>query len=274
MTPTTLTRPEPASTTPPTRPRRPWLLVTLAVAAALAALVAFVAVVDDDADVATETTTTLEEPTTTDESPGTTAAPATTAVPTTATGSITSEEATGVVWPDPASGTAYDSAEAAVAGVAESLLGFAGPVYGEFMPGDARSGELEVRAAADGPATNVGVRQMSDGHWYVLFAATSEVEVIMPVAGTAIDHPLEVEGWGRGFEGQVRVAVYERGATTALGEGFFTAGSAEDPAPFTGAVEWDNPGGGWGVVVASTAGGADGSTWAASAFPVGFIGGD
>lgn len=83
-----------------------------------------------------------------------------------------------------------------------------------------------------------------------MFAATGEVELLLPTAGSAIDHPLQVEGWGRAFEGQVRVA------------------------GFDGDLEWDNPGGGWGLVVAAVSGGDATLTWAASPLPVGFIGGD
>lgn len=265
---------------PPGEQDRRWVPVVLAVVAALMALVVYLVVQDDDTDMATDTTTTSEATTTTGDEPTTTAgetttteAPATTdAIP--PFGGITAEEAATVVWPDPTGDTRYETPEDAVAGAAEELLGFADPVYGSFMAGDSRSGEVEVRAKVDGPATTVGVRQLSDDTWYVLFAAASELELTLPVPGSAIDHPLEVEGWGRGFEGQVRVAVFERGSTTPLGEGFFIAGSGEDPAPFKGAVEWENPGGGWGAVVATTASGADGSTWAATVVPVGFIGGD
>jgi hypothetical protein len=267
MEPTAPTPTARETTPPPDGPRRPWPAIILGAVAAVLAVVVIVLLVtdDDDSDVATGTTTTEAEETTT------TAGDATT---TTGAGSISDAEARDVVWPDP-SGTTYDSPEGAVESFAEELLGFGDPVYSEFMQGDSRSGEMEVRATADGPATTVAVRQMSDGSWYVLFAATSEIELITPVAGATVDHPMDVEGWGRGFEGQVRVAIYVRGDTEPLAEEFLTAGSGEDPEPFTGTLDWPVRGtGGWGVVVASTASGADGSTWAATAIPVGFIGGD
>ncbi len=47
---------------------------------------------------------------------------------------------------------------AAVRGFTEDLVGFTDPVYGEYQGGDSRSGEVEVRAAPDGPVTTVFVR--------------------------------------------------------------------------------------------------------------------
>jgi len=108
----------------------------------------------------------------------------------------------------------------------------------------------------------------------VLFAATSEVELLLPAAGSAIDTPLEVEGWGRGFEGQIGIRVHDRTDGSVLGEGFVTGGGVGELEAFSGEIEWENRGGGWGLVVAAVDGGADGSTWAATALPVGFIGGD
>ena len=279
---------EPAPTAPtgaPPQPPdagRPWPAIVLGVLAAILALVLIVVLVnddDDEDDVTTDSTTSeVEETTTTEAEETTTTAEETTTTEdtsdTTAPGGISDEEAANVVWPDPAGSDLYDDPLAAVAGFAEDLVGFVDPVYGEYQAGDSRSGEVEVRALPDGPATTVGVRQLSDDRWYVLFAASSEVELTEPAPASAIDTPLQVAGQARAFEGQVRIAVYGRGDTEPLGEGFETGGSGEALEPFSGEVEWDNPGGGWGAVVASTEGGPDGTTWAAATIPVGFIGGD
>lgn len=277
----------PAATEPPPPPgggqpggQRPWPAILLgALAAVLAVVLIVVALDDDDEDVATESTTTSEvEDTSTTEAEETTTTEATTttedAPDTTEPAGISDAEATTIAWPDPEGSTTYDEPLDATASFAEDVLGFDDPVYGEFQAGDSRSGEVEVRATTDGPVTTVGVRRMSDDNWYVLFAASSEVELSEPTAGSAIDHPLAVAGQARAFEGQVRVAVFERGDTEPLGEGFVTAGSGEALEAFDGQIDWENPGGGWGVVVATTEGGPDGTTWAATAVPVGFIGGD
>lgn len=261
---------------PPGGSAKPWPAIVLGVLAAVLAVVLVVVLAsdDDDEDVATNDTTTSEQTTSTTEATTTTTAETTTSTPGTTQPGLADAEAANVVWPDPTGDLRYDSPMAAVEGFAEDLLGFVDPTYSEFMQGDNRSGEAEVRAQPEGPATTVAVRQMSDDDWYVLFAASSEVALTEPTAQTAIDDPLQVSGQSRSFEGQVRVAVFERGSTEPLGEGFLTGGSGEALEPFTGEVAWANPGGGWGVVVASTEGGPDGTTWAATAVPVGFIGGD
>lgn len=271
---------EPTPTPPDdvrTRPSTPpWVAIALGVLAAALALILLIVLVtddDDDSDVVADTTTSTEAETTTTEEATTTTSEAATTTTTAAAGEMTDEEAANVVWPAPGSGET--EAVDAAGTFAEEVLGFVDPTYGDYQAGDNRSGEVEVRPVADGPVTTIGVRQMSDGAWYVVVVSSSEVELIRPAARSAIDHPLDVEGWGRGFEGQVRVAVFERGETTALGETSVTAGSGEDLEPFTGTLDWPARGtGGWGIVTATTAGGPDGTTWAATAVPVGFIGGD
>lgn len=236
--------------------------LVLAIAVVVAAVVVLlVAGSDDDETTATEpsTTTTTEGSTTT---------------PSTARPSVSDAEAATIVWPDPEGELTYDDSIAVVRDFAVELIGFEDPLYGAFQQGDDRSGEVEVRALQDGPATTVLVRQMSDDHWYVIAAVSSELELDTPTPGSAIDHPLQVAGRARAFEGQVRVAVYERGSTAPLGEGFVTASGTEELGPFAGDVSWANPGGGWGSVVLTTASAEDGSVWTAMAIPVGFIGGD
>lgn len=278
---------EPHTETSPTSPTGPpaggsrrtaWAVAALGAVVVVLLIVLFVvASGDDDDDVtADDTTTSVEESTTTEVDETTTSAAETTTStpPTSSPGAVTDEEAATVVWPDPFEGAGLEDPVEAATDFATEVLGFEDPVVGEMQQGDSRSGEVEVRPVADGPVTTIGVRQMSDDRFYVLFAGTSEVELVSPTAGSAIDHPLQVEGWGRGFEGQIAIRVHDRVTGDVLGEGFVTGSAGEEYEPFTGEISWDNPGGGWGAVVAAVAGGADGTTWAATALPVGFIGGD
>lgn len=252
---------------------------------ALAAVLAVVALVvgvllvtrDDDDGVRTVTSTSSSTTavTTTSSSAtsgGTTTSGSATTAP--GIGGLSSDEASSVVWPSPTGETAYGSAASAARGFAVDLVGFTDPVVGDFQQGDARSGEVEVRATADGPATTVLVRRMSDDRWYVIGATTADIQPSYPIAGTAIDTPLEVTGRARAFEGTVRVAVYGRGATEPLGEGFVTGSGGPDLGAFSGQIAWRNPVGGWGVVLFTVASAEDGRISAAVAIPVGFIGGD
>lgn len=279
MEPHTETTPPPPPGGPAAeRSRAAWALAAVAVVVTLVVVVLVLTSGDDDDDVATDDTTTSIEETTTTEAEETTTTEAeettTTGSTTTAPGAVTDAEAATVAWPDPLEGAGYDDPVEVATDFATEVLGFEDPVVGALQEGDSRSGEVEVQATDDGPVTTIGVRQMSDDRFYVLFAATSEVELLLPTAGSAIDAPLEVEGWGRGFEGQIEVRVHDRATGEPLGEGFVTGGGAAELEPFDGEIDWDNPGGGRGLVVASVPSGADGSTWAATALPVGFIGGD
>lgn len=275
---TQTTRPPAAPPSPPDGGGRslPIATIVLGLVAVALAIALIVATDDDDTEVSSvEATTTVTEPTTEATATTSTAEPPTTAAPsTTAGGAVSDEEAATIAWPAPDGDAAYDDPVVLTTDFAEQILGFEDPVVGPYQEGDSRSGEVEVRPLDDGPVTTVGVRRMSDDQLYVLFAATSEVELLLPTPGSAVDHPLQVEGWGRAFEGQVRVAVFDRSTGDELGHAFFTAGGEGELAPFDGDLEWDNPGGGWGLVVAAVSGGDATTTWAASALPVGFIGGD
>jgi hypothetical protein len=250
-----------------------WIVAGVALVAILvvAAVVLLGGDDDEDVDVVDSTTSTSEPTTSTTEAETTTTTEAST---TTTGGTVPDDEAATAVWPDPAGDVRYDDPVDAARGFAEDLVGFTDPVVGQLREGDSRSGEVDVQATGDGPVTTVLVRRFSDDAWYVLGAATEDIVLDDPVAGGAIDDPLVLSGQARAFEGTVQVAVFERGGTEPLGEGFVTAGGGGDLGPFEGEVSWSNPGGGWGSVVLYEISAEDGNVSHAMAIPVGFIGGD
>lgn len=239
---------------------------------------------DGDDDVATEpstTTTTAAEETTT--TAPTTAAPTTTEAATTTTGTsgggglapLGPDDAAFVVWPAPDGDVRYDDPVDAVTAFATELVGFTNPIVGELQQGDSRSGEIEVRADEQGPVTVVLVRQYGeDDSWWVIGAATADIEVDEPQPQQAIDDPLTVSGRARAFEGTVEVLVMADGQTEPLGTGVVTGRGDGVLGPFTGEIAWSNPGGGWGSVLFLTRSAEDGRVWQVTAIRVGFIGGD
>jgi hypothetical protein len=213
---------------------------------------------DDDGDVDTGGTTTTESATDT----------------TAGEDSLSPDELATAVWPFADGDLRYDDPTEAAAGFATDFLGFEDPVVGEFMQGDSRSGEVEIQPQDDGPVTTVFVRQLgSDDTWWVLGAATANIEFDYPVAGTAVDTPLEVTGSAQAFEGTVQVQVRVDGELDPIGEGFVTGGG-DSMQPFSGSVEFESPQGGWGAVVGLTLSAENGQVWEATVVRVGFIGGD
>ncbi|MBB5598996.1 Gmad2 immunoglobulin-like domain-containing protein [Neomicrococcus lactis] len=180
-------------------------------------------------------------------------------------------EAKNVVWPNPAGSLRYSSAEEAVQGFAEELVGFTDPVYGDVQQGDARSGEVEIRNdATSGAVTTVMFRQMSDGFFYILGAVSSETEPAMPAAGAAISSPVTVTGKSRAFEAVVNVHLYAHGTSARIGEAVVMGGSAEPLEPFTGSVTFAEPGAATGALVFLEYSAKDGSVYTAAAVPVSF----
>ncbi|MGL3805416.1 Gmad2 immunoglobulin-like domain-containing protein [Paeniglutamicibacter sp. R2-26] len=183
---------------------------------------------------------------------------------------LPSAEAATVVWPDPGGTLRYGTPESAAAGFAKELAGFAEPVYGTFMQGDARSGELEVRSSEGGAVTTVMLRQLSDGTWYAIGATSSEIRLDAPAAGAVVGSPLELSGSSRAFEAAVGVEVRAHGRPVPLGTGLVMGGAGPDLEPFSGSLEWENPGSGGGTLLLFIASAADGSAWTAAAVPVSF----
>jgi hypothetical protein len=244
------------------RPHRPTTLV-VALVVAVAVIAALVAVLvsqrDGEDDASTEPGTT-EEPVTTE--PATTAS---TAAPTTATTPTpTPGDTATAVFPDPSTSVRFDDPVAAARAFAVDFVGFTDPVVGEFMQGDARSGEVEVRPRADGPATTVFVRQLgADDTWWVLGSATGGITLDTPAAGDTVTSPVALTGRALAFEGNVEVEVREDGAREPIGTGFVTGGGDVE-RPFDGQVEFSAPTADRGALVLLTRSAEDGRVWQAA----------
>lgn len=180
-------------------------------------------------------------------------------------------EAKNVVWPNPSGIRRYSTPEDAVKGFAEDLVGFTNAVYGEVQQGDSRSGEISIRNEESSSAiTTVMFRQMSDGYFYVIAAVSSEINPQIPEAGTQVSSPVAVSGTSRAFEAVVNVHVYAHGTPARIGEGIVMGGSMGTLEPFSGDINFTNPGSGTGAVVFLEFSAKDGSVYAAAAAPVTF----
>ena len=93
--------------------------------------------------------------------PGTTdtSAPATT-VPVRSTTTVAPPAST-AVWPPAGAPAHYATPQAAAQAFVSGYIGFVDPIIGPFRRGDSRSGGVDVRPTASGPATVVLVRQLS-----------------------------------------------------------------------------------------------------------------
>jgi hypothetical protein len=238
------------------------LVAALVVAVALSA-VALAACGNEGGDTTSRTT----RPATTTVAPSTT--PSTT--PSTSP-STPVESTTTAVWPWSSSATRYSDPVAAARGFAVELVGFADPVVGEFRQGDARSGEVDVRAKATTTPTTVLVRQIN-GSWWVLGATTTDIQVSAPAAGATISSPVTLQGTSTAFEATVNTRLFADGTPTALATGFVMGGSMGTMGPFADALTFPAPpatAGGGGALVFLTLSPEDGRVLLATVLRVHF----
>jgi hypothetical protein len=263
--------------------RREVLIAVLAVLVFVAAAVVGIVVADDDDEgpatttsvttapstsaTAAPTTSEVTRPSTSAPTTVTTAPPTTrpTPPPTTAPAGDTST----AVFPAATSGTRFDDPVDAARAFAVDAVGFTDPLVGEFVQGDARSGEVEVRPLARGPVTTVFVRQLgTDGSWWVLGSATANVTVDTPAAGDRITSPVTVRGSALAFEGNVAVEVRADGRSRPIGTGVVTGG--DQTRPFEGRIAFTSPGEGYGSLLFLTHSARDGRVWQAATLRVRF----
>jgi hypothetical protein len=169
------------------------------------------------------------------------------------------EDTTTAVWPWVESDVRYTDPRDAARGFAVDFVGFTDPIVGEFMQGDSRSGEVEVRSLDTFAPTTVFVRQLGpDDSWWVLGSATENIEITAPAALATIDSPLTLAGRSSAWEGTVDVAIRADGAAEPLYEGFVTGGGIDEMGPFEAQLDWADPQAGAGAIVLTTASSDDG----------------
>jgi hypothetical protein len=217
----------------------------------------------------TTTTTTADDTTTTTVTTTTTGPGDTT---TTLPGDPTENELAFTVWPWVGTDTRYTDPVDAATAFAEEYLGMTDPLVGDFRQGDALSGEVEVRSVETFTPTLVSLRMFGRaGTWWVLGAATADIEVDEPLADAVVSSPLTVSGRSVAFEGTVQVAIRVDGDDEPVFEGFVTGGAAPgDSAPFEETFEWDAPESGRGQLVFFTVSSDDGRVLQATVVRVTF----
>ncbi|MFP5327893.1 MAG: Gmad2 immunoglobulin-like domain-containing protein [Acidimicrobiia bacterium] len=211
---------------------------------------------------------TISPPTTTPDLTTTTSAAVTTTSAPEATDDSTEAAA---VWPFAETSQRFDDPAAAARSFAVELAGFPEDlVLGDFREGDARSGEVEVRASERGPVTTVAVRQVGeDDTWWVVGAKTENLELDDPGAGELVTSPLAVTGRGRAFEGTIEVELRADNELEPIGATFATAGASE-MRPFAARVDFDTPESERGVLMLLSRSAEDGAVTEATVVRVRF----
>jgi len=242
-----------------------WWALACAIVALLVGLVALlVAAGADDAAAPANSAgapPTLPVPPSTATTPpatNTTVAPATSSpsvsvsAPTTSTSTTTSEpsttmlppttvpdEVSPVVWPRHDSNARYADPVAAARTFAVEFIGFDPVVVGEFLAGDSRSGDVEIRSRPNGSPTVVHVRQVDGDDWAVIGASNANITIAQPVALAEIESPMVLTGTASAFEGTVQVRLYSDGSDEPVVAGFVTGSGGPEAGPFADVFEWN-----------------------------------
>ncbi len=206
--------------------------------------------------------------TATSTAPATTSAPTTSTLPTSTSAPTTVQPPT-AVWPFASSSTRYHDPVAAAKGFAVTYLGFVNPAVGAFQQGDSRSGEVAVRTSNTGPVTTVLVRKLTpDNTWWVLGAATPNLQLKSPAALASISSPVTVSGQSTAFEAVINIEVRQDGTLTPLAATTAMGGSNGQMGPFSKAVPFARPVAPGGAIVVKTISAKDGTTAEASVIRV------
>lgn len=238
------------------RNRKRWLIGAGAAAAVVAVIVGVVVLTDDEEVETTDTTSTTAEETTTSSETTTTSEPERT----TTTPGFAVVDPSRAVFPDPATSQRFEDPVALVSSFARDYVGMTDPVVGEFMQGDSRSGEVEVRGFPEGAPSTVLVRLLEDDTWFVIGAVTDSIRPATPEQGATVTSPIALTGQAYAFEGTVQVELRVDGAVEPLAETFVTGRGDGVLGDYQGELAYDpQPEGTYATVLYLSEGGEDGA---------------
>ena len=190
----------------------------------------------------------------------TTGTRSTTSTASTSTTPPTSAATDTAVWPFVTDSTRYSDPVQAAQGFAVKYLGFVNPVVGAFMQGDSRSGEVVIRPSSTGPETTVMIRKLApDETWWVLGAATANLQLQSPKWNASIASPVTLSGQSTAFEATVNVQIRQDGTLTPLASTMVMGGSMGQMGPFSKAVSFSKPTAKRGAIILKTLSAKDGN---------------
>lgn len=170
----------------------------------------------------------------------------------------------------PVGASTYDSGAAVARAFVVDYVGFTDPIIGTFAQGDARSGEVPVRATDGGVVTTVIVRQLDGRNWWVLGASSPNLVLESPATGAAITSPVTLRGRSTAFEAQIRTEVRQDGTAPPLGSGTAMGGSMGEMGPFTDVLSFTAPSAPRGAIMLSTRSMKDGTIAEATVVRIAF----
>jgi|APCry1669188879_1035177.scaffolds.fasta_scaffold20157_2 hypothetical protein len=173
------------------------------------------------------------------------------------------------MWPFAGTSLRFSDPVTAASSFAVSYLGFSAPVVGAFQQGDSRSGEVPVRSSANGAVTTVLVRQLSgDDSWWVLGAATANIQITTPSLLANVSSPATLRGVSTAFEAQVNVELRGDQSLAAIGTSNVMGGSMGQLESFEGQITFANTSSRYGTLLMRTYSAKDGSVLEASALRI------
>ena len=174
------------------------------------------------------------------------------------------------VWPTSTS-SPYVTPAAAARSFAVHVLSMADPILERYRAGDARSGEIPIRATPTGPVTTVLVRQLArDTSWWVLGAVSNAILIDQPSARSTIRSPFALAGQSTAFEAVVNVTLRSDALASPLVQTTVMGGANGVMGPFHATLHFASPSSRYGVLVLFTRSAKDGSVTEASAIRVRF----